>query len=216
MAPRKRPAKKAAAKKKAAPKRQTAAQKKKQAAQEAALQWAVTFGAPLGFLDGWDPETGEWAEKSKVAAILDDVRQGTRPLTASRQHRLERLPNMVAKGRELMAEGVSENRDLIPIEVRPFVDLAIEMQAAEAEAEGWISRTVFAAIAKDPRLGLTFLARRWPDGWGEKQELFAQVEFDPRRAAVKEMMQDPNVARQLAELSRQASERAAQIELESS
>jgi hypothetical protein len=211
--PAKKPRKKPAAKK-AAP-RQTAAAKKRVTEQERALNWSVQHSAPLTILIGWDPDTGEWVPGSPIGDMLDRIGRGGTVHAAARVTRLRRLEDLVAKGREYLSDPLlSEDRMLIPIDIRPFVDLAAAVAAAESETELSAGEKVYAAIDKDPRLGLSWLARRFPDRWAEQQQLFARVDYDPRDRAVSELLDDPNTAMQMAEFARRAENLAAGYDVE--
>lgn len=207
--PAKRPAKKAPAKKatarKPAARKPTAAQQKHAAEQQRALIWAVHYGSPLAVLEGWDPETGTWAANSRVGLMLDRVRLGAHVTTAAKRYNIRKINDLLAKGREYIQDAtVSEDRLLVPIEIRPFVDLVAQIDEAESETEMSASEMVYAKIDSDPRIGLSWLSRRFPERWAEHQLLNVRSEFDPRDAAVNELLSDPNIASQMAAFARRA------------
>lgn len=209
----KRPAKKAAAKKPhRGPKRQTAAQRRG-AEQDAALRWAVNYRAPLKFLEGWDPKTGTWAKESKVAKIIADVGEGATLTSAAREHGLKRAKDLIEQGREYLAdETVSEDRTLIPLEVRAFTDFVELFDEAEGAHQNRLVKFLNEKALEDPRFGLAFLARRHPDEWREQQEIHTTTEMDPRRKAVNRLLQDPKVALEMADFARRAADLVDEID----
>jgi hypothetical protein len=206
-AAKKAPAKKAAPRKRAAPR----VSAKKKAAQETAIHWAVAHGAPIAMLQGWNPNTGKWATASPIGRTLKSIEtEGVHLHTASVKHGARWIEDQVAKGREYLADAeVSEDRMLVPIEIRPFVDLALLIDGAEAIAETTVVARAFLEGQSDARIGLQYLGRRFPTRWKDQQDLHATIEHDPREAAVGRLMEDPNTALKLAEFAREAEERAA-------
>jgi hypothetical protein len=185
--------------------------------QERALQWAVTQNAPLSFLQGWNPDSGDWADGSPVRDMLDDLlRRGGHLATTARRHDVRRITDLVSRGREYLAgdSEVPERREDIPIEVRPFVDLAQLVNKAESEVELTAVESLYEGAIDDAKVAALFLARRFPDRWREQSELHSLIETDPRELAMHELLSDPNAAVQVAAFARLVEKRGAEIESE--
>jgi hypothetical protein len=179
-------------------------------AQERALTWAASQGAPILVLDGWDPDTGTWEEGSPIAAMLDTMRRSAAPpALAAKLHGVRGIDELVHKGRDLFANpNTSEDRRLVPIEVRPFLDLARQVDRVEAEVEIEVIRFIYEAASQDPKLSLRFLEKRFPQRWSGRHvptvtvEPTMTVERDRRWRAIDRVMEDPEVADQLAQMAR--------------
>ena len=175
------------------------------------MTWAAEYGAPLMFIEGWDPDSGEWAETSPVGKMLARIRKGAPISSAARRYDVRRIGDLLRKGRDFLADStISEDRDLIPLDARPFIDLALSIDEAETECELTIAEMYYEAAVGtedtpgDPTKGMVFLGRRYPENWREQRELVASVEYDPRKAAMDELLSDPNTSAALADLADRA------------
>ena len=171
------------------------------AAQQAADQakvvlWADTHGAPIKLLIGWDPATGQWHPTSPIGQLLALVQANNFPSTAAKAVGLTTLNQLVAKGLEYLVDA-AEDRDYIPVEVRPFIDLVRELDLAESVAEADLVNKVRAG-SNDPKIALALLGRRYASRWREQQQIFTGEQTDERDRAVSEALQDPNTALALA------------------
>ena len=221
MAASKRPAKKTSAAKKTVAKKSTSSRRKSPAQRvkeerERAVEWMTQYRAPMNLLVGWDPDTGEWAEDSPVDVLLREITEkGSRVTAAAKKARIDWILDLLHTGRDAIHDAsVSQDRALIPVGVRVFVDLARAIDDAEVEAENRVVGILFDKIADDPRLAIPFLERRFPDGWRPQDDRAVAAEYDPREAAINEMLDDPATAMKLAEIAVSAAERAAELDVE--
>jgi hypothetical protein len=205
----------------APPVKKTVAKKRapsKKVREAAALKWSRTHGAPIMVLSGWDPKMGEWAKGSPVGDMLIDMREdGLHMAAAARRHDVRRITELVSKGYDYMSdEGISEDRLLIPVDQRVFVDLALQVQFAEGEAEHGPVKVLFKAALDSPRDALAYLARRFPERWRDQPDAALVLEKDPRDVAVDQLLQDPNMAMKLGVIARKAAELAASADPDAS
>jgi hypothetical protein len=172
-------------------------------AQERALTWASSRNAPIRTLVGWNPETGVWDDGSPIAEMLAVMRRGAHFAPAAKQHDVRRFDELVSRGRRLLADAnVSEDRLLIPVEDRLFVDLALHVDRTEAEAENRLAEVVYRAALYDPRLALKLLALRFPQNWDGRPKPVDEHNQDPNGEAITKLMaEDPGFALQMAELA---------------
>lgn len=206
----KKPAKKAAPRKKAAAKkapRLTAAQRAELEERNRALQWSAEYAAPMRFIEGWDPDTGKWAEDSPVDLLLQKIGKGLHRRPAAGYAGIDNLDRLLSRGNDYRnSDGASEDRSLIPIEVRPFVDLSNALRYAEAALHASKVEILAEKADEDMNVMLRYLARRFPDEWREQQEIITEAETDPRHAAMREVMRDPNNALKMAEIAEKAND----------
>lgn len=202
------PVKRRVAKKKAAGPRRSKAVRE---GQERAVKWAVAYGAPIAMLSGWDPKTGLWAKGSPVGDMLIDIRESGLPLAAAaKRHDVRRVGELVARGNEYLSdEELSEDRMLILVGQRAFVDLTLQVRFADAEAEFGPVEVLYKAALENPRDALAYLARRFPERWRDQPDVMQPLEEDPRDVAVHQLLQDPNMAMKMAAVARQVADLAA-------
>ena len=167
--------------------------------QQKVIRWATTYGAPIRILVGWNPDDGTWEEESPVAKMARDIERGTHVNVAGRLHRIDDVPELVYKGAEFA--GQSENRELIPVEQRVFVDLHRVVEMAESGAEIKLSNAVYEKALNDGKLGLDFLSRRWPNRWKEQPLVSTLDDDDMRERIVSKLIEDPATAMKLAEIA---------------
>lgn len=167
--------------------------------EERVIQWATMHGAPVRMLVGWDPDTGHWADGSPVALMLADIARGAHIVVTGRRYGFHNMTELMFKGSEYSQ--ASEDRTLIPIEIRPLVDLYGLVNFYEAGAEIELSTGTYAKAMKDGRLGIEFLGRRWPSRWREQQQISTADEADERETAVSALISDPVSAMHLAEMA---------------
>lgn len=167
------------------------------AAEVKVVQWAESYGAPVALLVGWDPATGKWETSSPVGMMIALVQSANFPTVAARLAGVNNLSGLLAKGNEYMLD-LPEDRDYIPIEVRPFIDLVRQMDIAESFSEQELVDVVRKGSMRDPKLALAFLSRRYGSRWREQQTIFTGEDVDERDKAVSEALQDPNTAMALA------------------
>lgn len=174
-----------------------------QEAQARVVTWASAHGAPLLMLEGWDPDTGIWLPSSPVGKMMAMVSRGSHPTRAAAVVGLNSLNRLLARGAEYSV-GAPENRDFIPIDVRPLIDLARQVQFAEALHEYTLVDIVQKGAKDDPKLALAMLGRRYGERWREQQSVFATELVDERDRAVSALIEmDPNTAMQLAKIADQ-------------
>lgn len=173
---------------------------KQEAARVKVVQWADSYGAPILLLEGWDPTNGKWLSTSPVGTMLALINVGNFVSVAAALAGVRNLPSILAKGNEYLVDA-PENRDYIPIEVRPFIDLVREVELNEAHGEAQIVKLVRRGADHDPKLALAFLSRRFGARWREQQAVFTGEEIDERDRAVSAALQDPNTALALAEVA---------------
>lgn len=161
------------------------------------VAWADRHGAPLIILIGWNPDTGEWDETSPVGRMLALIRTANFPGTAAKAAGLPGLAALLAKGNEYRIEA-PEDRAYIPVDVRPFIDLVVACEVAEAESEIDLVDTTRRGTVTDPKLALALLGRRFATRWREQQAIFTTVDVDERDRAVSDALNDPNLALRLA------------------
>ena len=163
------------------------------------IQWATAHGAPVKMLIGWDPDTGMWDPKSPVGEMLGDLAHGAHIVVTGRRHGFHDMTELMYKGSEYA--GASEDRSLIPIEVRPLVDLYHRVNYHESGAELDLSKSTYKKALGDGKLGLDFLGRRWPSRWREQQQISSLGEADERAAAISALVADPVHAMALAKMA---------------
>ena len=178
---------------------------------ERVLQWASAYGAPIRLLEGWDPDTGAWAQTSPVGIALGSIQNGVHPSTAAKLVSMHQLTHLIARGRDYESNA-SEDRLLIPVEIRAFVDLARSADLAESLAEANLIDTVRKGTKDDPRLALSLLARRFPSRWREQTAILQAEEIDERDAVITQAITDPAVAMQLAAVAHTIEDRALEAE----
>lgn len=171
---------------------------KAEADQARVVLWADTHGAPLVILEGWDPDSGQWATTSPLGQMIALVRGGNFVGVAASYVGLRSIGAMIAKGREYAVD-VAEDRAFIPIDIRPFIDLVRQIELAEAGAEFTLVKIVRDGANTDPKMALAFLARRFGQRWREQQTIFTSDEVDERDKAISDALTDPNIALQLAD-----------------
>jgi hypothetical protein len=191
--PKKAPAKKAAAKK-------ASAKKAAPTPEERVVQWAVTQGAPVRLIEGWDPDTGHWADGTPIAEILRKVGRGVAVTVAGRQHGFKDIQELLFRAAEMVT---SEDRLQIPIEVRPLTDLLEALDWSESDSEAEMTMSAYDKAMKDanPKHALDFLARRWPNRWREQQQITTGDDDAVRNKVISELVSDPATAMKLAELA---------------
>lgn len=172
----------------------------RQADEARVVQWADSYGAPLTILNGWNPDTGTWSPQSPVGMMLGLVQGSNFPSVAARLAGVQNLNGLLSKGQEYLID-LPEDRAYIPIDVRPFIDLVRAMDVAESFSESAMVKVVVAGAARDPKLALAFLSRRFGARWREQQTIFTGEETDDRDKAVSDALQDPNTALALAEVA---------------
>lgn len=175
------------------------ADERRKADETKVVTWAEQFGAPITLLIGWNPDTGKWSRESPVGLMINHVQHAVFPTTAARLAGVADLSRLLAKGAEYVQDAV-EDRGYIPVEIRPFIDLVREMDIAEGQCEADVTNTAFRGAKRDPKLALTFLARRFPARWREQSAVFAADGPDERDKAVSDALGDPNTAAALAEI----------------
>lgn len=163
------------------------------------IQWATAHGAPVRLLIGWDPASGDWADNSPIGDVLADIARGSHLTITGRRHGFHDMNSLLLRGAEYA--NASEDRDHIPIEVLPLVDLFNLVNYHESGAEIELSSTVYDEALKNGKLGLDFLGRRWPARWREQQAISSIDEDDMREQAVTALIQDPATAVQLAAMA---------------
>lgn len=166
--------------------------------EERVVQWATTHGAPIRLLEGWDPDSGDWANGSPIADMLADIARGAPIATSARRQRFWDINEIMYRGAEY---ATSEDRMRLPVEVRPLVDLYHLVNIHESGAEIDLSTSVYDKAMTDGKLGLDFLGRRWPSRWREQQQISTAEENDEREAAVSALISDPAAAMALAEMA---------------
>lgn len=176
------------------------------AAEAKVVLWADTHGAPVKLLIGWDPVGGTWAVGSPVAQMLGLIQEANFPTVAARLAGISNLPSLLSKGAEYMQDQ-PEERDYIPVDVRPFIDLVREMDKAEAVCEVNVVKTVRRGALQDPKLGLAFLGRRFASRWREQQTIFTAEGVDERDLAISAAIADPNTAMALAQIGHAVEDR---------
>jgi hypothetical protein len=133
-----------------------------------------------------------------MGQTLAKIRKGMYWTVAGRQFGFHDLHDLVSRAADY-ASSAAENREWIPIEVRPLVDMYREVHRCEAEAEGELVEAVF----KDRRQAMAFLGRRWPSRWREQQAV--STSWDPelaeREAAIASVLSDPAKAAALSDLA---------------
>ena len=207
------PAEKAAPKRKAVPRKKAAPVKrvaKKRAAKKAApkqtpeqdrvVTWANSHGAPVVMLTGWNPDEGVWEGPSPIKNMLDDIRQGSHITTAARRWNIPQIAQLMSKCHDFASEA-PENREYIPIEARPFVDLQRAIDLAEAASEIELTGVVYKKAKTDAATAMLFLGRRFPSRWREQQQVLTTEDVDERDALVSQLVSDPNTAMQLAAIA---------------
>ena len=162
------------------------------------VKWATTHGAPTRMLVGWDHETGYWDPASPIGQVLHDISKGTHVTVTARRHGFHDFNALLLRGAEY---ATSEDRQHIPIEVLPLVDLFSRVNYAESGAEIELSNATFDRAMLDGKLGLDFLGRRWPSRWREQQSISSMDEDDMRERAVSDLIADPTTAMQLAAMA---------------
>lgn len=167
------------------------------AAREQIVTWAIQHGAPTMLLVGWDPASGEWEQRSPVGEMLTYIANGAHVSVAARLAHLRHIGPLLQKGRDYAADA-AEDRDFVPMEVRPFVDLIHAVDVREASLEVLIVGDIRRALREDPKLALQFLSRRFGDRWREQQSMYMPEDTDERDRQVSEALRDPNVALALA------------------
>lgn len=174
------------------------------------IQWATAHGAPVRMLIGWDPATGEWADGSPVGQLLADLARGAHVAVTGRRHGIHDMSELMYKGAEYA--NASEDRSLIPIEVRPLVDLYNLVNYHESGAEIELATSTYDRAMRDGKLGLDFLGRRWPSRWREQQQISALGEADEREAAISALVADPATAMALAGMASQIEDQVEETE----
>lgn len=169
--------------------------------QEKVVQWATTHGAPTRLLVGWNPQTGTWEDESPVGQVLADVARGSHLVVTARRYGFADINSLMLSGAEYANQ--SEDRELLPIEVLPMVDLFHQINYEEAGAEIELSNSVYEKAKKDGKLGLDFLSRRYPSRWREQQSISTVDEDDMREKAVSSLISDPATAMALAGMAAQ-------------
>lgn len=163
------------------------------------IAWSTAHGAPIRLLIGWDPDTGHWEADSPIANVLNKIEHGVHITVAAKQFGFPTISELLYQGAEYV--GLSEDRQLIPIEVRPFADLYERISYHESGAESDLAVATYAKALRDGKLGLDFLGRRWPSRWREQQAVAAIGELDEREAAVTAVITDPTNAMALAAMA---------------
>lgn len=168
---------------------------------ERIVTWAENFGAPTTLLVGWNPDDGTWDPRSPVGMMLSAIAQrGAHITTAASLVGIHGIGSLIAKGHEYMVEA-AEQREYIPIDTRPFIDLARQIERAEALIETELVKTVSKAAANDPKMALAMLGRRFPKRWREQQTIFTAEQQDERDAVVSSVISNPDTALELAAIA---------------
>ncbi len=173
----------------------------KAAEQERVVVWAEQFGAPIAILQGWNIDDGTWHPQSPVGLMLQAIAsRGAHITTAAQLGGLRNIMQLIARGHEYMVDA-AEDRAYIPIDVRVFVDLVVQIEQAEALIEVELVKTVRDGAKTDPKIALAMLSRRFGQRWREQQAIFTADEHDERDAAVSKVLANPDAALALAEIA---------------
>lgn len=168
---------------------------------ERLVTWATTFGAPVIILEGWNPEDGTWSGKSPVGILIAMVSRGTFVTTAAKNAGVRDISKLLSRGAEY-AHDAPEERAFIPIDILPFIDIARQVELAEAYHEYTLTNTVNKAALNDPDLALKMLARRHAARWREQATIYTPDVTDERDKAISRLIaDDPAAAMALAALA---------------
>lgn len=174
-----------------------------EAEQNRKVTWAVTYGAPIMILDGWNADDGTWHPTSPIGRLLTFISNGAHLSVAAELAGIDRVSNLYSRGAEFLGDaiGAGQDRGDLEPEVRVFADVYRQITIAESWLELDIVKGVRKAIARDPDLGMKFLARRFPRRWREQLMLAPEEERDGTDAAITKAIEDPNVAMYLAKVA---------------
>lgn len=193
-------------------KRRTKAQiaaERELAERDRVVLWANNFGAPIRILEGWDPDSGDWTGGSPVGVMLQSIaKHGDHVTMAAKLVGISGIVELRSRGQEYLSEA-AENREYIPIDMRPFIDLAVQIDKAEAIVHSNWAKSVAEGAKADPRLALAALGRRFPALWREQQSILTTSEFDEHDLAVTKLLADPDKALALAEMAHDIEDEAA-------
>jgi hypothetical protein len=164
------------------------------------VQWATTHGAPVKMLDGWNPDTGEWTQSSPIGEMLTDIAEGVHVTVAAKRWGINHITQLLSRCSDF-AETAVEERDWVQMEARPFVDLHRAIEAREGGIEAEMVGVVVKKARSDAGTAMMFLGRRFPSRWREQQQILTTEDVDQRDEAVSRLLQDPNLAMQLAEIA---------------
>jgi hypothetical protein len=174
---------------------------------------AVTYDAPIWMLDGWNLETGTWDEGSPIAMILADIRNAGVDLDgAAKRRQMRGVTELVSRGRDLLRSlDIMEDRLAVPVEVRPLIDLTVQLDQAEVDFRSRLLERYLAAALTDPRLIPSALKLRFPDWWSRQSQPTETDEENPHDVAWREALKDPNFALDAAALACRVDYRAAGV-----